>query len=46
MFITSGIIEGRQDEVRAALESAGLKIVKHRCEEEWHCFTCVAAQET
>ncbi len=45
VFITSGIIEGRQDEVRAALESAGLKIVKHRCEEEWHCFTCVAAQE-
>ena len=34
VFITSGIIEGRQDEVRAALESAGLKIVKHRCEEE------------
>ena len=46
VFITSGIIEGRQDEVCAALESAGLKIVKHRCEEEWHCFTCVAAQET
>ena len=46
VFITSGIIEGRQDEVRAALESAGLKIVNHRCEEEWHCYTCVAAQET
>ena len=46
VFITSGIIEGRQDEVRAALESAGLTIVKHRCEEEWHCFTCVAAQES
>ena len=46
VFITSGIIEGRQDEVRAALEGAGLTIVKHRCEEEWHCYTCVAAQET
>ena len=46
VFITSGIIEGRQDEVRAALESAGLKIVNHRCEEEWHCYTCVAIQET
>ena len=33
-------------EVRAALEGAGLTIVKHRCEEEWHCYTCVAAQET
>ena len=42
VFITSGIIEGRQDEVRAALESAGLKIVNHRCEEEWHCFECRA----
>ena len=40
VFITSGIIEGRQDEVRAALEAAGLRIVKHRCEEEWHCFVC------
>ena len=46
VFITSGIIEGRQDEVRAALESAGLTIVKHCCEEEWHCYTCIAAQET
>ena len=46
VFITSGIIEGRQDEVRAALESAGLSVVKHRCKEEWHCYTCVAAQET
>ena len=46
VFITSGIIEGRQDEVRAALESAGLTIVNHRCEEEWHCFTCLAARES
>ena len=41
VFITSGIIEGRQEEVRAALERAGLSIVHHCCEEEWHCFTCV-----
>ena len=46
VFITSGIIEGRQEEVRAALERAGLRIVHHGCEEEWHCYTCVAAQET
>ena len=43
VFITSGIIEGRQEEVRAALERAGLRIVHHCCEEEWHCFTCVLA---
>lgn len=43
VFITSGIIEGRQDEVRAAMEAAGLKITKHCCLEEWHCFTAVPA---
>ena len=41
VFITSGIIEGRQDEVRAAIEKAGLRITEHRCEEEWHQFTAV-----
>lgn len=41
VFITSGIIEGRQDEVAEALQDAGLSIVSHCCEEEWHCFVCV-----
>lgn len=40
VFITSGIIEGRQDEVRAALEANGFEILEHRNEEEWHCFVC------
>ena len=40
VFLTSGIIEGRQDEVRAALEKHGFVITNHRCEEEWHCFEC------
>ena len=40
IFITSGIIEGRQDEVQAAIEKAGFEIVKHHCQEEWHCFEC------
>jgi len=43
VFITSGIIDGRQDEVRAAIERAGLRVTGHRCEEEWHCFTAVRA---
>ena len=43
VFITSGIIEGRQDEVRAALEKNGFTVLAHRCEEEWHCFECRAA---
>lgn len=38
IFITSGIIEGRQDEVQAAIESNGFTILEHRSEDDWHCF--------
>jgi ribosomal protein L11 methyltransferase len=38
VFVCSGIIEGRQDEVRAALEKNGLTILDHDCQEEWHCY--------
>lgn len=41
VFICSGIIEGRQGEVAAALRAARFAIVSHHCEEEWHCFVCV-----
>lgn len=40
VFICSGIIEGRQDEVRAALEKNGFEVIAHHCEEEWHCYEC------
>lgn len=40
VFITSGIIEGRQDEVQAALEKNGFTVKAHYNEEEWHCFVC------
>ena len=43
VFITSGIIEGRQDEVAAAIRANGFAIRAHHCEEEWHCFECVRA---
>ncbi len=39
-FVTSGIIEGRQDEIEHALKKAGYSVEKHFCEEEWHCFVC------
>ena len=39
-FVCSGIIEGRQDEVEAALKKAGFTICAHYCQEEWHCFAC------
>ena len=43
VFITSGIIDGRQDEVAAAIRANGFAITAHHCEEEWHCFECVRA---
>ena len=43
LYITSGIIEGRQDEVHAAIEKAGFRIVEHLYEEDWHCFVAVLA---
>ena len=42
VFITSGIIDGRQDEVAAAIRANGFAITAHHCEEEWHCFECRA----
>lgn len=40
VFICSGIIEGRQDEVRSAIEQNGFAILAHHQLEEWHCFVC------
>ena len=40
VFITSGIIEGREDEVYSALIKNGFNIDRHLIEEEWHCFVC------
>ena len=38
VLITSGIIDGRENEVRAALEKNGFTILGHLHQEEWHCF--------
>lgn len=40
VFITSGIIDGRQAEVAAALEAAGFEISEHMHKDEWHAFVC------
>ena len=40
VFITSGIIDGRQAEVAAALGAAGFEISEHMHEDEWHAFVC------
>lgn len=40
VFITSGIIDGRQDEVTAAIEAAGFTIVTHLTEDGWHAYLC------
>ena len=39
-FICSGIIEGRQDEVRAALDTCGFEITEEYEKEGWHAFSC------
>ena len=38
VFVCSGIIEGRQDDVEAALQQQGFEIVSHEEREGWHCF--------
>ena len=40
VFVCSGIIDGREDEVEAALKSAGLSVLRHDRMEEWNCFVC------
>lgn len=40
VFITSGIIDGREAEVSAALEAAGFELTEHLHEDEWHTFVC------
>ena len=42
-FVCSGIIDGREDEVAAALTRAGFTVTVHDTLEEWHCFTSVLA---
>lgn len=37
-FLTSGVIDGRQDEVRAALEGNGFSVARHRARGGWHAF--------
>lgn len=41
-FICSGIIDGREEEVKSAIESAGLEIYSAGHRENWHCFAAVA----
>ena len=40
VFITSGIIDGRQDEVASALRANGFVIDETLHDEDWNCFVC------
>ena len=40
VFICSGIIDERWEEVQKALAANGFEIMAHSSEEEWHCFVC------
>ena len=38
-LICSGVLENRYEEVRAAIEAAGLRITSLQTREDWCCFT-------
>ena len=40
VFVCSGIIDGREGDVSAALEAAGLEILRHDHMDEWNAFVC------
>ena len=41
-FLCSGIIDGREAEVEAALRG-GFNVERHLHQEEWHCYLCRTA---
>ena len=43
VFITSGIIDGRETEVKSAIVNAGLEIEQELRQDDWHCFVCKKA---
>ena len=45
VFLTSGVIDGRQDEVRAAMEANGFTVVRHLERSGWHAFLCSFSME-
>ena len=45
LFICSGVIDGREREVEAALTAAGLRILAHRQKDNWHAFICDKPKE-
>ena len=38
IYVCSGIIEGRQDEIENVLLSSGFEVIGHDCQEDWHCY--------
>ena len=40
VFICSGIIDTRAEEVRSALEDSGLLVLEANALEGWYCFVC------
>lgn len=44
VFICSGIIDDRADEVKGKLEEAGFAILETRSSEGWYSFTCQTAE--
>ena len=45
VFLTSGIIDGRQDEVKAAMEANGFTVTKHLERGGWHAYEARSRRE-
>jgi len=45
VFLASGVIDGRQDEVRAALEANGFAVTGHLERKGWHAFRAEPGQQ-
>ena len=39
-FVTSGIIEDREEDVKSALLDAGFSIIKRKQDKDWLCLVC------
>jgi ribosomal protein L11 methylase PrmA len=44
LVICSGVLETRYDEVRQAIEAAGLRITSLQAMNDWCCFTAVKGE--
>lgn len=45
VFVCSGIIDGRANEVECAIENGGYKVISHRQKDNWHAYLLSVKEE-